>query len=157
MILVKTITIPANTLKSNRLMVPWKIVNGLVYRFELYFPPGSSGLVGVHVQDASVNIYPFDESEDFIGDNTTIAFDDELLYTGATRQLDVYVYNEDDTYEHTIQLRMGLLADEQLVKSRLGISQTESLTEPLMQLIELLTLQNSAKKTYEIVDVGAIS
>lgn len=153
-ILVKTITIPKNTSIASALRTKWKIIAGLIYKFEIDFPPGPSGLVGIAVVDGDSRLYPFGEMEYFIGDNATISFEDEHIFTSATATLDILAYNLDDFYDHTIQVRVGILSDETMIKAKLGISSNEALTEPLQKLIELLTLQQSMKTTYntEVLD-----
>lgn len=155
-ILVKTILIPKNTSIDLALRTKWKIIAGLIYKFELYFPPGPSGLVGVAIVDGDSRLYPFGELEYFIGDNATISFEDEHIFTSATATLDILAYNLDDFYDHSIQVRIGVLSDETMIKAHLGISSNEALTEPLQKLIELLTTQQTLKTVYNTDVLGTL-
>lgn len=113
MVYVKTVTTPANTQKSTPLRSEIKAISGVIYQFDLYFPPGSYGLAGVKVWNANVALFPIDRDEWFIGDNATVRFDEIRELAVAENVLDVYTYNEDDTYEHVIQVRIGIATAEQ--------------------------------------------
>jgi len=83
------------------------VTEGLIYKFELYFPPGSSGLLYVCVEDGDHRIYPSEPGEWFFGDNTLISFDDRLFITTEPHQLFIYSYNLDTAFDHKYQIRIG--------------------------------------------------
>ena len=138
MIFAKTVTTNKNTVAATPLVTTWPLVSGLIYRFELYFPPGPCGLVGVALHTASHRIYPFGENEWFIGDNVTIAFDDEMLFDIETRQLELHSYNLDEKFNHQFQCRLGIISDPQLIASKFGVQNIEKLTDRMTSLISLL-------------------
>lgn len=109
MIYQSTITTPANTTLANPKRTSLKMVVGLIYQFELYFPPGPSGLVGVAIFDTEVQLYPRGRHEFFVGDNTLISFNDLHMLESENATLDIYTYNIDDAYEHQIQARFGIV------------------------------------------------
>lgn len=88
------------------------VTKGLIYQFDLYFPPGSSGLLHVAVADGAYPLYPSEPSEWLFGDNTLVSFPDRYFIQTPDQYLTVWHYNTDDTYDHMFQLRIGqVLAD----------------------------------------------
>lgn len=89
-----------------------KVTKGLVYKVEFYFPSGSAGLMGVAVFDGLFQCWPSSVGEFFHSDNETIGFDDMYLKESAPYQFDIYTYNDDDTYDHVVDVRIGLVSKE---------------------------------------------
>lgn len=112
MIYLADITTPANTPKSSPLKTVLKVTKGLVYRIEIEFPPGPSGLLFVSVKDGGVAIWPTGSNEAFRGDDNQINFDDIYLKDQPPYKFDIYTYNLDDTYEHSVRLRIGMVSKE---------------------------------------------
>lgn len=97
-----------NELKKTRI----NVTKGLVYKVEFYFPSGSAGLVGVAVFDGLYQVWPSTVGEFFKGEDQVIAFDDMYLKETAPYELQAYTYNEDDTFPHEVQVRIGLVSKE---------------------------------------------
>jgi len=91
---------------------PLKVTKGLVYKVDFYFPSGPSGLLGVAVFDGSFQVWPSTVGEWFKSDNETIRFDDMYLKESAPYQFDIFTYNDDTTYDHTLAVRVGLVSKE---------------------------------------------
>lgn len=91
---------------------PLLVTKGLVYKVELYFPRGSAGLLGVAIFDGFFSVWPSNAGEFFTGDDELISFDDLYLKEAAPFQLDIYTYNYDDTYPHSVDVRVGLVSKE---------------------------------------------
>lgn len=109
MIYVNNITIPANTVASSPTLERLKVITGLVYKVEFMFPPGCSGLAHVVVNDGGYQVWPSTPDTDFACDDYTIEFEDTYLKTVAPLEFQIYGYNEDETYAHTIQVRIGMV------------------------------------------------
>jgi len=88
------------------------VTKGLVYKIELDFPPGSAGLLGVAVYDGGFQVWPSTLGEWFTGDGILISFDDVYLKETEPYVFDIYTYNEDDTYDHSVTVRLGLVSKE---------------------------------------------
>jgi len=112
MIYTATITTPKNTAKTSLLHTVLNVTKGLVYKVEFYFPSGSAGLMGLAVFDGLFQLWPSTIGEFFNSDDETISFDDMYLKQAAPYQLDIYSYNLDDTYDHSMQVRVGLVSQE---------------------------------------------
>ena len=110
MIYSLAISTPANTAKTALKRTGLHVTKGLIYKIEIDFPPGSAGLMGVAVFDGSYCIWPSNVTEFFTGDDTEVDFDDLYLKEAAPYVLDIYTYNTDDTYAHTVNVRLGLVS-----------------------------------------------
>lgn len=102
------ITTPANTPLSNMKKTVMKLAKGTTYRIEILFPPGPCGLLHVQISDALHQVWPTNAGEFFTTDDETISFNDELVIGEPPYELQAYTYNEDDTYDHTLWIRIGL-------------------------------------------------
>ena len=60
MIFNRVVETPANTEITSPLRTDMKCVAGLVYQLDIYFPPGSAGLMGVQIRNQNVALYPRD-------------------------------------------------------------------------------------------------
>ncbi len=135
MIYTKTVTEPSGGSLISPSQYRMAITEGLIYKFELYFPPGSSGLLHVAVEDGGHRIYPSEPGEWFFGDNTLISFEDRYFVTADPLTLFIYSYNEDTAYDHKYQIRIGQVSDPILIQSILPAIQMENFGAEIASLI----------------------
>lgn len=112
MIYTANITTVANTLQTALKKTTIQVTKGLVFKVEFYFPAGSSGLMGVAVFDGLYQVWPSSVGNFFVSDDETIRFDDMYLKESAPFEFQCYTYNEDDTYEHYLAVRIGFVSAE---------------------------------------------
>lgn len=112
MIYTANITTPKDTAQTALKKTTIHVTKGLVYKVEFYFPSGSAGLMGVAVFDGLFQVWPSNVGEFFIGEDQLIAFDDLYLKEAAPFEFQCYSYNTDDTYEHFVSVRLGLVSSE---------------------------------------------
>ncbi len=98
--------------KQSPIKTALKVTNGLVYRVEVSFPPGSAGLMGVAIFDGSYQVWPSTIGEWFTGDGLNIGFEDVYLKPAAPFQFDIYAYNEDTKHPHTVVVRVGMVSKD---------------------------------------------
>lgn len=135
MIYTKTVSVPAGGSLSSPEQVKIKVTKGLIYQFELYLPPGSSGLLKVMVKDGGYQVWPSEPGEWFFGDNIMIGFPDRYYVESPQHELDIYAYNEDDTYAHLFQLRLGQASDPTIIASYLPSLQTQDFASAVAELL----------------------
>lgn len=111
------------------------VTEGLIYQFDLYFPPGSSGLLHVCVEDGGFRVWPTEPDEWFFGDNILITFPDKYFITTAPHSLFIYAYNLDTAYDHKFQIRLGQVSDPILIQSFLPSIQMGDFQEQIAQLV----------------------
>lgn len=142
MVYTKTITSPSGGSAANPTLDRMAVTKGLIYQFDLYFPPGSSGLLHVRIADGAAPLYPSEPSEWFFGDNGLITFPDRYFIQTPDQLLQVWHYNTDDTYDHTFQVRIGQVLAEQFIASFLpGYGQKDTAT----QIEEMIAQQEEQK------------
>jgi len=134
MIYTANITTPKNTAKSAPKITRLQVTNGLVYRVEVFFPKGSSGLMGVVVTDGLYQCWPSNVGEYFIADNDTIGFDDLYIKEAAPFLFSVITYNLDETFDHFVSVRIGLVSKEVYLARFMPTKSYEYLADLLMRL-----------------------
>lgn len=134
MIYTANITTTSGTTKAAPKITSINVTKGLVYRVEFYFPPGSFGLLGVAVFDGLYQCWPSTIGDFFISDNETIGFDDLLIKESAPFEFKVITYNEDDTFEHFVAVRIGLVSREVFLARFLPTKSYEYLADLLLRL-----------------------
>ena len=112
MIYGTNILIPKNTPASKPIRAPIQVVNGLVYKIEIAFPPGPEGTAHIVINDGGFQVWPSSPGVDFAADEYTISFDDTYLKTTDPLEFQVYGYNTDEINPHTIQVRIGMVAND---------------------------------------------
>lgn len=112
MIYTANITTPKDTAPTALKKSTLHVTKGLVYKVEFYFPSGSAGLMGVAVMDGLYQVWPSNVGEFFVGESQVIAFDDLYLKESAPFEFQCYTYNTDETYEHFVSVRIGLVSSE---------------------------------------------
>jgi len=111
MIYAFSIATPANTAEAAKQRTVLTITKGIVHQFEVFFPPGCVGLVHLQIFNALQQILPSGQGSSFIGDGTTLAYREFIELVEPPYQLTAYTWNLDDTYAHTITLRLGILPE----------------------------------------------
>lgn len=112
MIYAATITTPKNTAEADALETVLSVTRGLVWRIEVEFPPGCSGLAHIQIFDGSYQLFPATPGESFHGDGVTIGFDDLYLKDAAPFVFTVKTWNLDETWGHTLTLSLGMASSE---------------------------------------------
>lgn len=112
MIYTANITTPKDTQQTALKKTTLNVTKGLVYKVEFYFPSGPAGLMGVAVFDGLFQVWPSSVGEFFVSDDETISFDDMYLKEAGPYEFQCYTYNEDDTYAHSVSVRVGLVLKE---------------------------------------------
>ena len=133
------VTTPANTPIEEPQISRVQLMKGLLYKFALYFPPGGSGLVGVSVYEASVQLYPYNRKNWFTGDNLMLAFDDLYNIVNDNQVFDILTYNLDTDYDHIIQLSLGIVDRPEHIASFVPDFSTDEIVSSIDNLTETVT------------------
>jgi len=125
------------------------VTDGLIYQFELYFPPGSSGLLYVRVADGGFPVWPSEPGEWFYGDNTLISFPDRYYIASPEHKFKVWYYNLDDTYNHTFTVRIGQVSSTLFISSFIpGFGQ-----KPIEEVMAEMAAQQEKEKESRLKDI----
>ena len=104
-----SVTIPANTAKVAATKTVLKLTNGIIHRVEIQFPAGCAGLAHCQISQALHQRYPTNPQGDFSSDDFIIGIDDSLEFFAKPLELVATCWNTDDTYPHTLSIRIGLV------------------------------------------------
>ena len=110
-----SITTPANTGQGSALRTPLKVTRGLIWRIEIDYPPGCCGLCHCIILDGSYHMFPATPGESLSADGAVIGFDDLYYKAAAPFELTVVTWNDDETYDHTLNVRIGLASNEAFI------------------------------------------
>lgn len=135
MVFSLTVLTPSGIIQSHPQVTPIKLFKGLIYHVELYFPPGSSGLMGVQLSAGGHQMYPFNRESWFIGDDVLFKYDDLEYFTISTSQLDIITYNVDSQFSHEVMINIGLLTNKQFQQA----VAPENSTTDLINAVNALT------------------
>lgn len=112
-----SLTIPANTSADTPEEYDLQVTHGLLHRIEVEFPRGCAGLVHLVIEHWESQLYPSNPDGDFSTDGYTIAFDDYFELYHSPYLLRLVGWNEDDTYSHTVTVRVGILPPAAMAKA----------------------------------------
>lgn len=154
MIYTLTESIPANTPVIGALQFKMPVTGGLIYKVDIYLPPGSCGLVGLIVCDGGYQVWPSERDEWFFGNDSLISFDDRYYVNSPNKILDVYGYNLDDTYAHIFQVRIGMASDPAVISSYLPAFANADFAETLADIIAGQDQSYAAQRARVVAAVG---
>jgi hypothetical protein len=104
-----SITTPLNTLSTSKQTTLLQVCKGVIHQIDIVFPPGSAGLLHLHINDALHQVWPYNTGQDFSGHNFTIRFREFIPVLHEPYQFTAYTWNDDDTYDHILIIRLGIL------------------------------------------------
>ncbi len=109
---VLELTIPADTAESDYVSESLTLPAGSVDQVSVLFPAGCLALAHVVVYLEGSQIWPSSPDSDYYGDDMMIVFRENLELREAWNRIEVRGWNEDDTYDHTVTVRITLLEDK---------------------------------------------
>jgi len=112
----REITTPAASEQQTEVEVEGDYISYVNIRF----PPGPSGLLGVAIFYGIHQIFPHDEGTWFAGDDETIAWQEYWLLPESPCTITIHTQNNDDTYEHSVQVRIATLTHAQSPAGQIG-------------------------------------
>lgn len=124
-------TVPANTTRASSRKTTLKLAKGIAHRVDIHFPIGCSGLVHCVVYIGSHQLWPYNPSGYFTADGETISFPEWIEFTKQETKVVWETWNEDDTYDHTLILRIGILPKWAIMPP----GATEGIMESLKSLV----------------------
>ena len=102
-------TIPPDTSKYPLYTKEAKLTHGIIHRVEIGFPKGCAGLVHIRIKKGLFQVWPLNHDGDFNSDNYTIAFNEYYELLTEPYLLTLHGWNLDDSFPHTLEIRIGIL------------------------------------------------
>ena len=98
------ITIPQNTPERSPVSQTIQPTIPVIKRVLIRFPDGCAGLVGVKLTDRGSQFAPVYGWLE--GNGVEVPLEVNRRLDGPPREVVIFAYNEDDTYPHTIEVRL---------------------------------------------------
>lgn len=108
------LAIPANTTKASPVSELHRLTHGIIHRVEVSFPPGCAGLAHVVILRGLHQLWPTNPEGSFHSDSYTSQWNDYHRLFAEPFAVVLKGWNLDDTYPHTITVRLALLEREVL-------------------------------------------
>ena len=131
MLFSKQITIAKNTSEANASQTEIKVSKGVITNIWINFPSGCAGLVKLRVYHEGHPFLPVNADNYIRGNNYTFKFPIMYEITEEPMTLKVELWNDDDTFEHTIDVLILILPR----KVVMPIGATEGILESLKSLV----------------------
>lgn len=103
------IDVPASTTSAAPVTQDMKLTEGVITRVEVQFPNGCAGLAHCKILHSESQKWPTPPSTSFASDGHAITLDENFELSDEPFSLKAVCWNDDDTYQHTIYVRIGLL------------------------------------------------
>ena len=130
MLFVWEIVVPKNRPRDNPVIEELYLASGIINWFSVVFPPGCAGLAHLAILHQNHQIVPskvyatervtpagvtVHEIKDLSGDTFPIEWTDYYELYGIPYMLTARCWNEDDTYPHTITIRIAVLPRKAII------------------------------------------
>jgi hypothetical protein len=108
MMYVFPITTPALTLPTAKQKTVLPLARGKITRVDIQFPSGLQGYAHLALNRGLYQIFPSNPEGDFASSQETIWWNENYDLDQGPYQLECYTWNIDNTYPHTITVRLVL-------------------------------------------------
>lgn len=98
-----------NTSEENQVKTILPLARGVVHQVDFRFPPGPQALLHVRLKRGLHQVWPSNSEEAFASDNERISFREHFELFDLPYQLELYSWNDDESYPHLIIVRIGIL------------------------------------------------
>lgn len=105
------LTVPANTLITSPAETDMILIDGIINQVELVFPPGSAGLLKIAIFYHEFRLWPSTPEAWFYHDDYTYRWAENFRVDESPFQLRLVGYNEDEVYQHTAILYIGMTVE----------------------------------------------
>jgi len=109
MLFTADVTVPKNTTEADPVVEILKIAHGIITWVSVLFPPGCARLAHCVILHHEHQIAPSTENMDLSGDTFPIVWEEYYESYQPPYELKIKAWNEDDTYPHTITIRVAIL------------------------------------------------
>lgn len=103
------IKVPKNTPITAKQVTKLKVSDGVIHKVGIVFPSGCAGLVKIQMLDGGHQFISSTEGQYLSGDGEVVTIPDFYEIKTAPRFITIKTWNDDDTYDHTLQVRIYML------------------------------------------------
>jgi len=116
------VTVPRNTPQTSPLVTEMALGPGEINQIEIGFPWGCAGLVHVQIWRSEHQVWPTNPGESFAWNDYNEVFPESEAVAGPTEHWSIRCWNNDDSYAHTIQVRLCILPVEKTILGKIAES-----------------------------------
>lgn len=106
------IIVPKNRTEDIPVETELELTYGIIHRIEVQFPIGTQALAHCRILHRRAQKWPTNIDGSFASDGYVIPIDEHFDLTEPPHTLTAICWNDDDTYAHTITIRVGILPPE---------------------------------------------
>jgi len=125
------VTIPAGTTDADPFSQDLNLTAGVIEKVSILFPPGPHGMVKIRLLQGSHQFIPTNPDGYLASDDEALDIDEYYELKAAPYVLTVLGSSPGTTYDHTINIRIGILRPEDVEK-------TSALTIALKKFLKLI-------------------
>jgi len=114
MIYTKDVTVTKNTDEGTAVRQKIKCSAGILNEFNVVFPPGCAGLVHFTLWQGGHQLIPSTQGMSIRGDDEVVDFREYVVLPNDSNTLEVRAWNTDDTFDHTLHVRLSVLPEDVL-------------------------------------------
>lgn len=108
-----TLTVPANTLKTDPAKLTMYLCHGIIHSLDIAFPEGCAAWVHAVIYRFEHQAWPTNPDGDYCWDNYTVEIRNESFgLTSGPYTLSLRCWNEDENFPHDITVRIGIRVPE---------------------------------------------
>ena len=111
----KSITFSSGGSSTNQTSTTIKATKGIIHKIEIVFPSGCFGLVNLQIFTGGHPIAPSTFGQTYVGNDEIIILPEFIELRSDFNTITISGWNEDDTFEHTIRVRIYVLPEEVLL------------------------------------------
>lgn len=104
-------SVPANTTEANPDWQKLHVCQGAIKQWVIFFDPEAANLLHVRVEYKGVSIMPWGGKDWLVGFFTDTPLDDNIELDTSPYVLDIYAWNEDDSYPHEYYIHPVIIRD----------------------------------------------
>lgn len=108
-------SVPANTTADNPDWQKLPVTKGTIKQWIIFFDPEAADVLHVRVEYKGSSIMPFGGKDWLVGFFTDTPLDDNIELDTPPYELDIYAYNEDDSYPHEYYIHPIILREKPVV------------------------------------------
>lgn len=112
MLFKKYRSVPANTTADNPDWQKLHVTKGAIKQWIIFFDPEAANLLHVRIEYHGSSLIPFGGTDWIEGFFSAAPWEDNIELDGAPYVLDIYAYNEDDTYPHEYYIHPIILREK---------------------------------------------
>jgi hypothetical protein len=105
-------SIPANTAATTPDKEKLTVCKGTIKQWIIFFDPEAADMLHVRVEYHGSSIMPFGGKDWILGFFSDNPFNDNVALDSPPYELDIYAYNEDDTFEHEYYIHPIIIRDK---------------------------------------------